>query len=113
MTTLLLTDFMMEADVTLTKIETIDEGDEVVGWTSSAFAGFCLPPLFFVVRNLFERFFAFAYSIRLVLVFYGLQLVLENWIRVPPLVGCGLMTVAMTISIIVSASMDMGPRKSP
>jgi tellurite resistance protein TerC len=104
--TLVLTDFMMEADVTVTKIEAIDAGDEVIGWTSSAMAGFCLPPLFYAVRELFERYYAFKYSISFVLFFFGFQLLFENFgLEVPPLVSIILMLSAMALSIGISVAL--------
>jgi len=69
---LLLVMFMMEVDVTLTKIEEIP--NHFIAWTSSVFAAFALPELFEVVREMLRCFYLLKTGIGLLMLFFGFLL---------------------------------------
>lgn len=69
---LLVVDFGMEIDVTLTKIEEMP--NDYLAFTSSALAAFVVPELYFVASAVFDRFFLLKYGISLLLVFVGVQM---------------------------------------
>lgn len=98
---LLLVDFLMEIDVTLTKIEAIE--NSFVAFTSSMAAAFAVPELFFVARDLFQQFRYLKYGVTFVLFFYGVQLLLHRWLRISDVVSILIILVAMFLGIVVSA----------
>lgn len=91
---LLAVDFLLEVDVTLTKIEELQ--NHYIAFTSSVAAAFAVPELFFVCRDLFARFQLLKYGVCFVLVFFGGQMMVHTLVTVDPLVGC-----AITISVMV------------
>mmetsp|Transcript_10660 Transcript_10660/g.28220 ORF Transcript_10660/g.28220 Transcript_10660/m.28220 type:complete len:598 (-) Transcript_10660:160-1953(-) len=97
---LLMADFFLEIDVTLTKME--QSRDEYLSFTSSALAGFAVPELFFVARDLFRRFPLLKYGISFVLVFYGIQMLLPGLIELSPIEGCGVIVAIMLLCIMLS-----------
>mmetsp|Transcript_58822 Transcript_58822/g.102950 ORF Transcript_58822/g.102950 Transcript_58822/m.102950 type:complete len:475 (-) Transcript_58822:67-1491(-) len=106
---LLLTDFFLECDVTLTKIETLS--DKYIEWTSSAFAAFALPEFFFVVRYLCDRYFALPYGIAFVLIFFGTELCLSDLVVIPGLLGVAIILTVMISCITVSILLDSKHQK--
>lgn len=97
---LLMADFFLEIDVTLTKIEASE--DEYLSFTSSALAGFAVPELFFVARDLFRCFPLLKYGISFVLAFYGSQMLFPGLLRLSPIEGCGLIVAVMIFCIVLS-----------
>lgn len=97
---LVVTDFFLEVDVTLTKIEEMQQ--HYLAFTSSALAAFALPELFFVSRDLFARFYMLKYGISFVLVMFGLQLLLHHWISIPTLWQSAIMMAVMSICMVLS-----------
>lgn len=93
-------DFFLEIDVTLTKIE--QSHDDYLSFTSSALAGFAVPELFFVARDLFRRFALLKFGISFVLVFYGMQMLFPGFIVLSPLEGCGVIVIVMISCILLS-----------
>merc|ERR1719499_1993491 len=81
---LLAADFMMEIDVTLTKIMEIKQ--PFIGFTSSMAAAFAVPELFFVAQDLFQRFRLLKYGVSFVLIFFGGLLLLHRFVQLPDMV---------------------------
>merc|ERR1719210_494019 len=82
---LLMVNFVMEIDVTLTKIEEID--NPYVSFTSSVVAASAVPELFFVARDMFKRFHLLKYGVTFVLLFFGAELLCHNFLHIPDMVG--------------------------
>jgi len=97
---LLLVDFFMEVDVTLTKIEEIP--NHFVAFTSSMAAAFAVPELFFVARDLFAYFRFLKFGISFVLVFFGVQLLCHRWISIPDMVGLLIIIAVMAFCALLS-----------
>jgi tellurite resistance protein TerC len=98
---LLAVDFFLEVDVTLTKIEELP--NEYIAFTSSAAAAFAVPELFFVARDLFQRFFLLKYGVSFVLVFFGIQMLMHRFCDLPDLVGCAIIIVVMIVCMVASS----------
>lgn len=92
--------FVMEVDVTLTKIEEID--NHFLAWTSSVLAAFALPELFEVVREMLRSFYLLKVGISLLLFFFGASLLLRNWIDLSEEVEIGVMISIVALSILLS-----------
>lgn len=97
---LLAVDFILEVDVTLTKIEEIP--NEYIAFTSSATAAFAVPELFFVARDLFQRYHLLKYGIGFVLVFFGTQMLLHRFFQIPDLMGCAIIIMVMVLCMLAS-----------
>lgn len=97
---LLLADFGLEVDVTLTKIEDIE--NSYLCFSSSVVATFAMPNLFFIAEDLFERYFALKYGIAIVVIFLGLQMLAHTLFMIPALANCGILMGVIIICIIVS-----------
>jgi len=108
---LLIADFCLEIDVTLTKLE--ETQDEYLSFTSSAIAGFAVPELFFVARDLFRRFHMLKYGISFVLVFYGVNMIFPEALAIGPLQGCGVIVVVMAGCVVASMVSECCGRKEP
>jgi len=93
-------DFLMEIDVTLTKIEEIE--DDYVGLTSSALAAFALPELFWLVRDLFREYEYFKYGIAFVLIFLACELMLIQFVEVPEVVNLVVIVVVLLACVAMS-----------
>jgi len=103
---LLVADFLLEIDVTLTKIEEIP--NQYMAFTSSVLATFALPELFFVARDLFHRFGLIKYGICFVLIFFGVQL-LFNWlISIPDLLSVAIILAVMLLCVLLSVCLKSG-----
>eukprot|EP00929_Paragymnodinium_shiwhaense_P036968 TRINITY_DN19771_c0_g1_i3.p1 TRINITY_DN19771_c0_g1~~TRINITY_DN19771_c0_g1_i3.p1 ORF type:complete len:395 (+),score=80.26 TRINITY_DN19771_c0_g1_i3:659-1843(+) len=101
---LLVVDFMLEVDVTVTKIEL--HANEYICFSSSVVASFAMPELFFLARDLFERLPGLKYGIAFVLVFFGLQALLHNFIQLHALTSLAVVLLAMALSIVVCAALQ-------
>jgi len=97
---LLAADFMMEIDVTLTKIMEIEE--PFVAFTSSMAAAFAVPELFFVAQDLFQRFRLLKYGVSFVLIFFGGLLLLHRFVQLPDIVCLGIITAIMVVCMLLS-----------
>mmetsp|Transcript_58747 Transcript_58747/g.182490 ORF Transcript_58747/g.182490 Transcript_58747/m.182490 type:complete len:504 (-) Transcript_58747:30-1541(-) len=106
---LLMVDFVMEVDVTLTKIAEID--NHYIGFTSSVAAAFAVPELFFVARDMFRRFYLLKYGVSFVLLFFGMELLLNSVVHIPDLVGIGIIAGMMVMCIFLSVLLGYQPRK--
>jgi len=93
--TITFTDFFLEVDVTLTKIESMN--NPYIMFSSSALAAFSVPSLYFVMQSLFKRLPLLHYGLCFVLVFFGLQLCCEQFFEISGIVGCGIV-----ISVLVA-----------
>lgn len=97
---LLLADFGLEVDVTLTKIEDVE--NHYLCFSSSVVATFAMPNLFFIAEDLFERYFALKYGISLVVIFLGLQMLAHQVIVIPALADCGILMGVIISCIVMS-----------
>lgn len=103
---LLLVDFLFEVDVTLTKIETLDS--PYIAFTSSVLAAFAVPELFFCARDLFKRFYLLKYGVCFILIFFGVQMLIQDFFVIPVLLSVGIVISVMCICMIISRTMRMG-----
>lgn len=101
---LLAVDFLLEVDVTLTKIEELQ--NHYIAFTSSVAAAFAVPELFFVCRDLFARFKLLKYGVCFVLVFFGGQMMFHTLVAIDPLIGCGITMSVMLLFMILSVVSD-------
>jgi len=97
---LLLVSFIMEIDVTLTKIQEIP--NNFVAFTSSMAAAFAVPELFFVAQDLFNHFRFLKYGVALMLVFFSLQLLLHEVLAIPELVDMIFIVVNIAACMLLS-----------
>jgi len=104
---LLMIDFIMEVDVTLTKIQ--ETGNHYIAFTSSAAAAFAVPELFFVARDLFQRFPLMKYGVSFVLFFFGTELLLHNIVHIPDVLGVLIIAGVMLGCIILSKVLGYKP----
>jgi tellurite resistance protein TerC len=95
---LVLVDAALEVDVTLTKIESLQ--NHYLAFTSSAVASFALPELFFVSRDLFARYYLLKYGISFVLAFFGMQLLFHELVTLSTLIQV-LIVIAVMIACVV------------
>lgn len=102
---LLFADFVMEIDVSFTKIEEVE--NPYIGFSSSALAAFMMPELFWLARIFFERFRLLHYGVAVILAFFGFQLLLEGLISILPLVECGIQMGVLVICVISSQAMGL------
>jgi len=105
---LLVIDFVMEVDVTLTKIEEIS--NSYISFTSSVAAAFAVPELFFVARDMFKRYYLLKYGITFVLLFFGSELLLHRFVHIPDMVGIGIIVVVLIFCIALSKALHYHPR---
>mmetsp|Transcript_79793 Transcript_79793/g.145638 ORF Transcript_79793/g.145638 Transcript_79793/m.145638 type:complete len:479 (-) Transcript_79793:121-1557(-) len=101
---LLLVDFLLEVDVTITKIEELQ--NQYLAFTSSAAAAFALVSLFFVAGDLFHRFKLLQYGISFVLIFFGAQMLLHKVVSISPLASCTVIILVMILCIVLSNLMS-------
>lgn len=103
---LLAADWLLEVDVTITKIEGFPS--RYLCFSSSMVAAFALPELFFIARDLFHRYFGLKYGISFVLIFVGLQALLHDAFTLSALTSLAIIASAMALSVALSAAFDWG-----
>jgi len=96
----ILADCLLVVDVTLTKIENLQH--PFVCFTSSALASFAMPELFYVTWKLSCRCPLVNVGISFILIGFGTQMLLSNWIEIGPLDDCGIMVVELLGCVIIS-----------
>mmetsp|Transcript_18655 Transcript_18655/g.44180 ORF Transcript_18655/g.44180 Transcript_18655/m.44180 type:complete len:442 (-) Transcript_18655:53-1378(-) len=101
--------FVMEVDVTLAKIETIDSN--FIGWTSSVFVAFALPDLYIIVKELFRRFYLLGKGISVLLVVFGTLLLVHDEVAVSDTTEVLIMLSIVLISMAMSLIMELGNRR--
>jgi tellurite resistance protein TerC len=97
---LLAVDFIMEIDVTLTKIMEIQHG--FIAFTSSVAAAFAVPDLFFVAQDLLSEFRLLKYGVSFVLVFFGTLLLLHQVVNLNDMVCIGIIMSMMGLCAYLS-----------
>jgi tellurite resistance protein TerC len=107
---LFVVDVLLEVDVTLTKIETLDKS--FMCFSSSVIAACAVPELYFVARTAFEKFHSLRYGVAFALVFYGLQLLLHRFFELPALAGIVIVLFVMAVCIVVPEQKQMTPDSS-
>eukprot|EP00930_Biecheleria_cincta_P042550 TRINITY_DN2927_c0_g3_i3.p1 TRINITY_DN2927_c0_g3~~TRINITY_DN2927_c0_g3_i3.p1 ORF type:complete len:485 (-),score=97.06 TRINITY_DN2927_c0_g3_i3:311-1765(-) len=100
MVSIVLTNFFMEVDVTLAKIDSIDS--MFLAFTSSALAAFAVPVLYFVAQDLFERFELLHYGVCFALIFFGVCLIFEQVVEITEPVQMIILLVALTLCVLFS-----------
>jgi len=103
---LLAADWLLEVDVTITKIEGFPS--RYLCFSSSMVAAFALPELFFIARDLFHRYFGLKYGISFVLCFVGMQALLHDAFTLSALTSLAIIASAMALSVALSAAFDWG-----
>lgn len=104
---LIVVDVLFEVDVTLTKIETLD--NSFMDFSSSVVAACAVPELYFVARKMFERYNLLQYGVAFVLLFYGVQLLFHRFFELPALVG---IIVVMGVMVLCIAFSDEEENKT-
>jgi len=97
---LLVTNFFLEIDIVLTKIEEIPNA--YISFTSSALAAFALPELYLVGQALLKQFNMLKYGICIVLILLGIQMLLSNFFSLSPGLDCIIIATVLLGSIVVS-----------
>jgi tellurite resistance protein TerC len=97
---LIVVDFCLEVDVVLTKIE--DMQNHFVAFTSSVAAAFAVPDLFFILKDLFERYYLLKFGICFILVFFGIQMLAHAIVTVPTLLQIMMVVAAMVVCVALS-----------
>lgn len=100
MACLLAVDFVMEVDVTLTKIMEIQHA--FIAFTSSVAAAFTVPELFFVAQDLLTEFRLLKYGVSFVLVFFGTLLLLHQVVNLNDMVCVGIIIAVMAFCALLS-----------
>jgi tellurite resistance protein TerC len=103
---LLVADFVLEIDVTIAKIESMQ--NQYLCFSSSVVASFAVPELFFVARDLFRRFAGLTYAIGCVLIFFGLQMLLHDLFTLPAVVNICVILLMLLLGIIMSVVLGLG-----
>merc|ERR1719401_567494 len=101
-------DVLLEVDVTLTKIETLDKN--FMCFSSSVVAACTVPELYFVARSVFERFHLLRYGVAFALFFYGMQLLVHRLFELPALVGILIVILVMAMCVMVSDSQQVSSK---
>eukprot|EP00401_Gymnodinium_catenatum_P037884 CAMPEP_0117540048 /NCGR_PEP_ID=MMETSP0784-20121206/43299_1 /TAXON_ID=39447 /ORGANISM="" /LENGTH=715 /DNA_ID=CAMNT_0005336693 /DNA_START=25 /DNA_END=2172 /DNA_ORIENTATION=+ len=104
---LLIADFLLEIDVTVTKIENLP--NQYLCFSSSVVASFTVPELFFVARDLFRAFFLLKYAISFVLVYFGVQMILHRVFAISALTNILTIIAVLLFSVFFSALFRCGP----
>lgn len=99
--------WMLEIDATLTIIEQVE--NEYVAFSACAVASWCVPELFFVARDLFQRYFLLKYGVAFILVFFGLEMLLHEIIHIPDIFGVLIILVVMALCMVLSAWVGVRP----
>eukprot|EP00927_Polykrikos_kofoidii_P069938 TRINITY_DN656_c0_g1_i1.p1 TRINITY_DN656_c0_g1~~TRINITY_DN656_c0_g1_i1.p1 ORF type:complete len:696 (-),score=148.76 TRINITY_DN656_c0_g1_i1:101-2188(-) len=105
---LLVADFLLEIDVSVTKIESMQ--DQYLAFSSSVVASFALPELFFIARDFFKRFAGLKFGVGFVLVLFGFQMLMHRYFSFTALENMVIITVAVTCSIFFSVVCKCGER---
>lgn len=100
--------FAMEVDVTLAKIEEID--NHFIAWTSSVLAAFALPELFVVVCELLRRFYLLKPAISILVMFFGVLLLFRDTIELSDVAELSIMMGIVVGSIVLSPCLGYQPR---
>lgn len=100
--------FAMEVDVTLAKIEEID--NHFIAWTSSVLAAFALPELFVVVCELLRRFYLLKPAISILVMFFGILLLFRDTIELSDVAELSVMMGIVVGSIVLSPFLGYQPR---
>jgi len=99
--------WMLEIDATLTIIEQIE--NEYIAFSACAVASWCVPELYFVARDLFQRYFLLKYGVGFILIFFGLEMLLHEFVHIPDIIGVLIMLIAMAICMVVSHCIGLQP----
>lgn len=105
---LLSMDFFLALDVVLTKAEAFNNA--YLNFSSSAVAMFAIRALFFVARDVFNRFTCAKYGIGLVLLFLGTELLIARSVYVNALMSCAVTALITVTSIGMSSLRGMNSK---
>lgn len=110
---LMVADFLLEIDVTLTKIESLP--NHYISFSSSVVAAFAMPELFFIARDLANRYRGLKYGISFVLLFVGAQSLLHDVFTITAVTSLAVIVCAMFAAVVISVALGMGkgPESSP
>uniref|UniRef100_A0A7S2D4U4 Transmembrane protein n=1 Tax=Alexandrium andersonii TaxID=327968 RepID=A0A7S2D4U4_9DINO len=91
----------LEVDVVLTKIEELP--DRYLSLTSSVFATFLVPEFFYIFGVIFRLVPVLRYGVGTVTIFFGVQMLLGDFVVVPAAINCFVMVVTMLLCVLVAA----------
>jgi len=76
--------------------------DPFIVFTSNIFAILGLRALYFLLAHINDRFSLLKYGLAFILVFIGLKMLVVHWIKIPTLIGFGVVVFTLIISIVLS-----------
>jgi tellurite resistance protein TerC len=84
-------------------------------WAANAFALLGMSALFVLVRGLVERFRYLSQTIAIVLGIVAVKLLIEDWVKISPVVSLGIVAIAFAAGITASLVQDkrLGLQPSP
>jgi tellurite resistance protein TerC len=85
--------------------------DPFVVFTSNIFAILCLRSLYFLLKELADRFHLLHYGLAIILVFIGVKMLVVEWYKIP--IGIALGVVGLVLVGAVLASWHTGRRRRP
>jgi len=103
---LLLLDLLMELDVSLTKIEEIQ--NHYIAFSSSALASFAMPDLYVIFSECFREFHLLKYGIAMIMLYFGGELLLREIVQVPDALNVLLMVAVIVLSMLLSRCFPSG-----
>ncbi|KTD25709.1 drug efflux protein [Legionella lansingensis] len=84
--------------------------DPFIIFTSNIFAILGLRAMYFLLRNLADRFHLLKYGIACILIFIGLKMIVSYWLHVPTIIALGVIVIILIVSV-VSSLMSPGAEK--
>lgn len=76
--------------------------DPFIIFTSNIFAILGLRALYFLLAHMHNRFHLLKYGLAFILVFIGIKMLIAHWIKIPALIGFGVVVLTLLISILCS-----------
>lgn len=76
--------------------------DPFIVFTSNIFAILGLRAIYFLLANIARQFELLKYGIALVLVFVGVKIVIEHWVKVPVVLSLSVVATILLVSILLS-----------
>lgn len=99
---LIVADFLLCIDVSLTKIQELDNA--FMAFSSSAFASFLVPEFVVMAQELFDKYSLLKYAMSFILIFFGLQMLAVelSLFCLPDLLGCAIIFVVLAVAVALS-----------
>ncbi len=84
--------------------------DPFVVFTSNIFAILCLRSLYFLLKELAERFHLLHYGLAVILVFIGVKMLLAQWYPIPIGIALGVIALVLALSMLASWHSTRSPK---